>query len=369
MLVLIESLNVIKPQHFLLDPKCIGTAYHQLVCTENYPLNMVPLGSDRVIPAVNWVFSSVRLGDGLADGISAVDMLSLVKECSTGLDSAIISLALAETIDQPVVSGVASLLSTDNREIVRAVAAIVYIRNEDAASLIGIADIEVVLKSEPFRSLANATLLSTEILPLLLGEAADVVAPFVANLIMHRRFSALSYAWVLKNYSAVITAIEPHGVTQQAFLDWFNGWDSHAAKQASKPQTIDSVLVDGIFTTSEPKFSSFKQAAFKCLDSIEHSEESRKKLIVEASPQVISIARAMAQKSIPLSNAGTVANAIVATLHAYVHEGEAYLLSAQTIAMINTLLQVLDERLGTSLGGGCAHCSIAIRTASAGLLR
>jgi len=352
LLTLIETLHVIKPHHFSLDSERIETAYQQLACTENHPLNMVPLESDRVMPAVKWAFRSMRLGDGLTGGISATDMLTLAKECSTGNDSAIISLAFAETIDQMVLNTVALLLSIDSRDIVRTVAAIVYIRNEDAASLVGLVDIEVVLKSELFRSLANATLKATELLTLLLGDAVDVVAPFVADLIIHRDLSSLNSKWMLKNYSAVIAAIEPHGVTQQAFLDWFNSWDTYAAKYADQPQIIDSALVEGFFTTAESKFSSFKHAAFKFLDSSDRSEEDWKKLIGEASPQVVSIAGAMAQKSIPLSSAARVGDAIVATLYAYVHEeDDANPLNAEIMAMINTLLTALDEQSRHVIGG------------------
>lgn len=351
LLALIETLKVIKSHHFKLDSDHIETAYHQLACTESHPLSMVPLESDRVIPAVNWAFSALRLGDGLAGGISATDMLTLTKECSTGNDSAIISLAFAETIDQTILSNVASLLSTNARDIVRTVAAIVYIRNEDATSLIGIADIEGVLKSELFRSLANATLQSTEVLPLLLGEAVDTVAPFVGDLIIRRGISSLTTIWMLKNYSAVMAAIEVHGVTQQAFLDWFNSWDTHAAKHANQPQIIDTALVEGVFSTSESRFSSFKQAMFKFLDSSDRSEEDWKKLIGEASPQVMSIARATAQLSIPLNSAATVGKALGATLHAYVHEEDVYSLNTQTMAMINALLQALDEQSRYVLGG------------------
>lgn len=351
LLALIETLNVIKPHHFSLNSERIETAYQQLACTENHPLNMVPLDSDRVMPAVNWAFRSMRLGDGLTGGISAADMLTLTKECSTGNDSAIISLALAEVIDQTVLNSVALLLSTDSRDIVRTVAAIVYIRNEEVASLIGIVDIEDVLESELFRSLANATLQASELLSLLLGEAVDVVAPFVANLIIQRSLRSLNSKWMLKNYSAVIAAIEPHSVTPHAFLDWLDSWDNYFAKHANQPQIIDAALVEGFFTTPDSKFSSFKKAAFNFLDSSDRSEEDWKKLIGEASPQVVSIARAMAEKSIPLSSAAHVADAIVATLHAYVHEDDANPLNAQILAMINTMLMALDEQSKLVIGG------------------
>lgn len=351
LLALIETLKVIKADHFTLDSDCIETAYHQLACTENHPLDMVPLESDSVVPAVNWMYGSLRLGDGLTGGISSEDMVALVKDCSTGNSSAIISLALAEAIDQTVLNNVALLLSSDASDIARTVAAIVYIRNEDATSLTGIGKIEDVLKSELFQSLATATLLSSEVLPLLLGEAVNAVAPFVANLIIHKRLGSLNSSWLLKNYSAVMAAIEPHGVTQQMLLDWFSGWDVHAAKQTNKPQSIDAALLAGILATPESKFAAFKQGVFKFLDSSDRSEGDWKKLIGEASPQVLSIVQAMAQKSISLNSAATVGNAIVATLHAYVHEEDGCLLTGETVAMINTLLQALDEQSRHVIGG------------------
>ncbi|WP_405124404.1 P-loop NTPase fold protein [Pseudomonas alloputida] len=351
LLALIERLNVIKPHDFSLDSERIETAYQQLACTENHLMDMVPLESDRVIPAVNWVFGFIRLGDGLAGGISSEDIAALVKDCSTGNASAIISLALAETIDQTVLNNVALLLGSDASDIARTVAAIVYIRNEDSVSLTGIAEIEDVLKSELFRSLANATLLSSEVLPLLLSEAVDAVAPLVANLIIHKSLGSLNCSWLFKNFSAVMAAIEPHGVTQQIILDWFNGWDIHAAKLASKPQSIDAALLAGILATPEPKFGAFKQGVFKFLDSSDRSEDDWKKLIGEASPQVVSIVHAMAQKSVPLISAATIGNAIVATLHVYVHEEDGCLLNAETGAMINALLQALDEQSRYVIGG------------------
>ncbi|SPO67867.1 hypothetical protein [Pseudomonas sp. JV241A] len=218
-------------------------------------------------------------------------------------------------------------------------------------ALVSISDIDKVLNSEVFKSLGNAVLLSTKILSLLLSEAADVVAPYVAYLIMKKGIGSLDVVWLLQNYSSLKAAVEPHGVNPQEILNWFNGWDAHAGKHADKPQIIDAKLSEAIFTAPETQFKVFKEASFKFLDSSDRSEEGWKKIIVDAWPQVAIIARAMADKSVPLASAEPISDAIVATLSDYVHSDESVQLNNQTLAMLNALLQALDEQLRHVVGG------------------
>lgn len=349
LLSLIETLKIIRPDHFILRKEKIETAYHQLVSTESHPLDMVPLEAGRVIPAANWAFSSIRLGKGLSGGISATDILITTKLCSSGADAAIISLALAETIDQSVLTTVVSLLTDEASDIVRTVAAVVYIRNEDAASLVAISGLEEVIKSELFKSLCNATLEASEIFTLLLTEAVEVVSPYLANLISKNGVTSLSVNWVLKNFTVLKDAVEPHGLRMKELLAWFNDWDTE--KYASEPQIMDPTLVEEILATPEGQYKLFKQGLFKFLDSSERSEDGWKALIVEASPQVLSIVHALADKSVPLARAEVMGNAIVAILADYVHGDDSFELNASVLEMISALLNALDQQLRHVIGG------------------
>lgn len=347
----IETLEVIKPHHFKLELQYIETAYHQLACTESRPLDMVPLEAGRVIPAACWAFKNICFGKGLSKEINFSDIMSIYSVINADDDAAIISLAFSESIDYKVQNAISSLLSSNSEDIIRTVAAIVYIREQDAASLISIAGIEDIVKSEFFRSLANAAVKTTELMPLLLNEAANTVAPFMAYLILDDHRSTLNTEWLLKNYSEVKFALQPHGVTQHDIINWVDGWDSHIAKQADEPLIIDPMLVEEILATPENKFKLFKEASFKFLDSTDRGEEGWKELIEEASPQVVSIARAMVEQSITFSSAELVSGAIVATLHAYVHDEDAVKLNTETLTIVDILLQALDEQLKHVIGG------------------
>ncbi|MFV0931027.1 P-loop NTPase fold protein [Pseudomonas jessenii] len=347
----IQNMRVIKLHDFALSDEGLPSANQQLVSTEGYSLAMSPLERSQVVQALHWAYSSRGLTAGLVGGIDANDTLAISTLCEAGEEeAAVICLALAETIDSTVINTVANLLSGNANLTVKAVAAIVYVRRKDPALLASIPDLETIVSSDLFRSLGNAVLQASQILPLLLTDVRDTMAPYVAHLIKERSINRLQVSWMLGNFSVVVSAVEPHGVSKEDVLEWFEGWDARTEADAKKPSVIDVAFLTLVFASEGKRFPIFKRSSFAFVDVVERTEEEWRQVITQALPQVTAIVTATAEQGRPIAGASTVANAIVSALHDYTHDEESFELNDATLAILNALIQALDPQLRHVIG-------------------
>ena len=347
----IENMEVIKPHDFALSDKALPNANEQLVSTAGHSLVTSPLDRNEVVPSLHWAYGSRRVSGGLVGGINAADTLAISALCDSGKEeAAVICLALAEAIDSTVLNTLATLLSGNASLTVKAVAAIVYVRNKDATLLASLSDLETIVSSDLFRSLGNAVLQATQILPLLLTDVRDAIAPYVAHLITRREIGRLQVSWMLGNFSAVVGAVEPYGVSKEDLLEWFESWDVHTESEAKKPSAIDVAFLSLVFASESKRFPTFKRSTFAFIDAVERTEEEWRQVIAEALPQVTVIIIAAAEQGRPMAGASTIANAIVSALHDHVHDEASSELNDATLAILNALIQSLDPQLRHVIG-------------------
>ncbi|MGY3255152.1 hypothetical protein ACVWWS_003570 [Pseudomonas chlororaphis] len=347
----IQNMKTVKPHDFELSEEGLPSANQQLVSTKGHSLVMSSLERSQVVPALHWAYSSRRVTVGLVGGIDAADTLAISALCEAGEETAaVICLALAETIDSTVLNTVATLLNGNANLTVKAVAAIVYVRRKDSALLASIPDLETIVSSDLFRSLGNAVLQAMQILPLLLTDVRDTMAPYVAYLIKERDIGRLQVSWMLGNFSVVVSAVEPHGVSKEDVLEWFESWDVHTEAEAKKPSAIDVAFLVLVFASEGKRFPIFKRSSFAFIDAVERTEEEWRQVITEALPQVTAIVTAMAEQGRPMTGASTIANAIVSALHDYTRDEASFELNDAALAILNALIQALDPQLRHVIG-------------------
>lgn len=347
----ISEMKVIRAVDFEPRENAYPNANLQLVSTDNHPLTPAPLDSDQVVPALVWAYKHRKVIEGVVGGISAADVAVIAKLSNNGSeDAAVVCLALAEKIDSIVLTTLTSLLSSAPTDTVRAVAAIVYMRESDHATLATIPDLDEVFVSELFWALGNAALKSTDILPLVTSEMAEIIAPYIAKLIKENGLLRLPVPWMMKNFTALTDVVEPAGVTADEVLSWFESWDPRTEQGLKQLQEVDLNFLDLALATGGERFKNFKTFAFRLVDAPSRTEEQWSAVIGQALPQMTKILQATPSRDMNLSGATTIADSVVASLNHYVGGETKFELDSATIALIQAMIEVLDPPLKHVVG-------------------
>lgn len=347
----INQMKVIRAIDFEPSDKAYPNANLQLVSTDDHALTASPLDSDQVVPALVWAYKHRSVAEGVVGGISAGEVAVIAKLCDGGSEeAAVVCLALAETIDSTVLTTLASLLSSDPTDTVRTVAAIVYMREMDPATLKTIPDLDQVFVSELFWALGNATLKCTDLLPLVTSEVAETVAPYIAKLIKEKNLSRLPVPWMMKNFTVLTDVVEPAGVSADEVLSWFESWDLRTEQGLKQLNEVDLNFLDLALASGGERFKNFKTFAFKLVDAPSRTEEQWCAVIGQALPQMTKILQATPARGMNLSGASTIADSIVASLNLYVGGDAEFELDGATIAILQAMIEVLDPPLKHVVG-------------------
>ncbi|MBU4630683.1 hypothetical protein HRJ41_24735 [Pseudomonas sp. BF61] len=347
----IGEMKAIRAIDFQPSEKAYANVNLQLVSTGDDVLSAAPLGNEQVVPALVWAYKHRRVTDGVVGGISGADVAVIATLCNGGSEAAaVVCLALAETIDSTVLTTVASLLSIDPNDTVRAVAAIVYMRNADLATLATIPDLDQVFASELFWALGNATLKCTDILSLVTSEMAQASASYISKLIKQNNFSRLPVQWIMKNYTALNDVIRPVGVSEDEVLSWFEAWDVSTEQGFKQLDELDLNLLDSVLATGSERFKNFKMFAFRMVDVPSRTEEQWCAVIGQALPQMTKILQATSARDMNLSGASTIADSVVASLNHYVGGDAEFELNRATISILQAMIEVLDPPLQHVVG-------------------
>ena len=347
----ISEMKAIRVIDFAPSEKAYANVNRQLVSIGDHALTAAPLDNDQVVPALVWAYEHRLVTNGVVGGIGEEDVAVIAALCDGGSEAAaVVCLALAETIDSTVLATVASLLSSDPNDTVRAVAAIVYMRKTDLATLATIPDLDQVFASELFWALGNATLKCTDILSLVTSEVAQASAPYIAKLIQKKNFSRLPVPWMMKNFTALADVVGPAGVSEEEVLSWFEGWDEHTEPGLKQLRDVDLSLLDLVLATGNERFKKFKMFAFRLVDIPSRTEEQWCAVIGQALPQMTKILQATSARDMNLSGASTIADSVVASLNHYVGGEAEFELDSATIAFLQAMIEVLDPPLQHVVG-------------------
>lgn len=347
----INEMKIIRAIDFGPSEQAYPNANLQLVSTDDHALAASPLTSDQVVPALIWAYKYRSVGEGIIGGISAEDVAIIAKLCNDGSDDAkVLCLALADTIDATVLKTLDSLLSSDPTDTVRAVAAIVYMRETDPDTLATIPDLSEIFVSELFWALGSATLKCTDIFPLVTSELAESIAPYISKIIKYKKLSRVHVSWMMKHFNVLVEVVEPTGLSADEVLSWYESWDAHADHGLKTLHEVDLSLMDLVFATSTERFKNFKTLVLKLVDNPTLTQEQWCGVIVQALPQMTKILQATSAQNISLSGASIIADSIVASLTDYVNGEAEYELDGSRIAIIHAMIEVLDPPLKHVVG-------------------
>lgn len=356
LLPVISELRVITAEKFALlssNAAAYGIANQQIGSCEAYPMTMVPLESPEVERAVVWAYGSRKLHQGIQAGIPAEDVAELAKLCGASGEEAsvVIGLALAKKIDPVILSTITSLLEANSSAVIRAVAAIIYIRQKDAAALSSVPDVKEVIASSLFRALGAASLSAQMLFDLLEPkETKGLVGGYLAHLIKSDKILSIRVEWIAQNFSSVTSAVSPYGIGADEVLRWLNPWDSVLKTLGEKAATVDRLLIDLTFEPGAQYLSIFRRSILEHFMSAGRTVENWIGYIEEGSPQYRTIIKALGHETGIEKTAGMANDAVIQVINDAAGQVEGGELTSSRVDLIDSVLTILDMQQKLLIG-------------------
>lgn len=349
----IAELGVITADAFTFASSGLPSAQLQLVSCADHPIGLAPLPAESVLPALEWLYGERNLGGGIAGGITAADVAVLAK--STGaageVESAVLGLALATNVDQVIGTAITTLLANNASPLVKAVAAITYIRQADGDSLAKIDNLDGVFESSAFRALANATLTTAALFHLLPDEkVGDSISGFLAYLIKGKHIGTLQCSWVAANFSLLAKVVAPFGASEFDVATWLTGWDVHIEKCCQDVLTADVQLVSVVMASDENVLPKTRESLLKQLTSAERTREEWVQIISGGAEQHQAILTSIVQKGISVPTIAAVGDALTDVLTSLANGTITSPWGVAQYAMMDSLLKLLDAQQRDVIG-------------------
>jgi len=346
-------LHVINSKAISIANTGLGEAQLQLVSCADYPLDRVPLPSGSVVQALEWLYADLDLGGGVTDGIEPAEVAALAKFVGTAgeAENAVLGLALAANVDQVIGTTITTLLANNASPLIKAVAAVTYIRQTDADALAKLEDLDGVFESSVFRALANATLQTASLFKLLANEqVGEPVGGFLAYLIRERRIGSLRCDWVAAHFRVLTNAVAPFEVSELDVAIWLTPWDVHIEKACRDVLKTDDQLIRIVMASDEKVLPKTREGLLKQVTIEERTCDEWVQLIMAGEKQYLSIVDAVMQRGISIPTIDAVNDALIQVLNSLANSSITSPWGGKQYAMVNALLRGLDTQQRDVIG-------------------
>jgi hypothetical protein len=349
-----QSLHIIEASAFTLNSSSLADAHLQLASCSDHPLTTEPLPAEYIIPALEWLYAEKKLGHGLGSaGLKADDISLLAKiACSDEeVESAIVALALTATMDQTVNTAITTLLASNDSLLIKAVAAITYIRRTDADALAEIEGLDDVLQSSVFRSLANAVVITFYLFKLLPDKlVGKSIAKFLAYLIQEKRIASLHCDWVVNNFTTLVQTVKPHGLSESELLSWLTAWDTHIQDNCQDVVKVDEQFVDLILSPDILELPQTREVMLEQLTNTEMTKDRWVQIILDGAKQHVSIIEALVRENISIPTISAMSDALAEVFNDVANNLLEITWEETQYSIINTLLMTLDAQQKSVIG-------------------
>lgn len=347
------ELQVINAKAFSFDNTGLGEAQLQLVSCADYPLDRVPLPRGSVVQALEWLYADRNLGGGVTDGIAATEVAELAKFVGAAgeVECAVVGLALATNVDQVIGTTITTLLANNASPLIKAVAAVTYIRQADAEALAKLEDLGGIFGSSVFRALANATLKTSSLFELLPDEqVSESVGGFLAYLIRERRIGPLQANWVAAHFSVLTNAVAPFGVSSLDVATWLTSWDAHIEKACQDVLKADDELISIVMDSDEKVLPKTREGLVKQVTSEQRTRDEWVQIIMAGAKQHLVIVDAVVQRGISIPTIAAVIDALIQVLNSLANSSMTSPCGGKQYTMMDALLRGLDAQQRAVIG-------------------
>ncbi|MFL9672932.1 P-loop NTPase fold protein [Pseudomonas marginalis] len=349
----IAHLKVIKANGFTFASAGLPDAQLQLVSCADHQIGVVVLPTDRVVPALEWLYGERRFGAGITGGISAGDAALLAK--FTGavgeVENAVLGLGLATNVDPAIGAAVTTLLASNASPLITAVAAVTFIRQADADSLAKLDDLDDVFESTIFRALSNASLTTGALFQLVADpQVGESVAKYLAYLIRGRRIGLLNCDWITTKFSVLAQALAGVGLAEADVAAWLTGWDVHIVKDCKDAIKVDVQLINVIMASDEKVLPNTREGLLSQLTSEERTREEWVQIISAGAKQHQAILNGVLRNGVSIPTIQAVGDALIDVLTSLANGTVASQWGAAQYDMMDSLLKLLDAQQRDVIG-------------------
>jgi hypothetical protein len=347
------KLKVINAKAFNLANTGLGEAQLQLASCAGYALAPAPLPNGSVVPALEWLFADRDLGGGVIDGITATDVAMLAKYVgATGeFENAVVGLALATNVDQVIGTTITTLLANNATPLIKAVAAVTYIRQADAEALAKLEDLSGIFETPVFMALANATLQTASLFELLPDEqVSESVGGFLAYLIREQRIGPLNCNWVAAHFSVLTNAVAPFGLSELDIATWLTPWDEHIEKDCQDALKADYELISIVMESDEKVLPKTRGILVKQVTSEERTRDEWVQIIIAGAKQHLAIVDAVVHRELFIPTTAAIIDALIQVLTSLANSSMTSLSGEKQYPMMDALLSGLDAQQRAVIG-------------------
>ncbi|PYD04895.1 hypothetical protein DND90_13080 [Pseudomonas syringae pv. maculicola] len=349
----IAHLKVIKASGFTFATVGLPDAHAHLVSCADHQMGVAVLPIDCVVPALEWLYGERKFGGGITGGISAGDVAILAKFTGAAgeVNSAVLGLGLAANVDQVIGTEITTLLANNTRPLIKAVAAVTYIRQADADSLAKLDDLDGVFESSVFRALANASLTTAALFQLVDDpQVGESVATYLAYLIQERRIGPLSCDRVTTKFSVITQELSKVGLAEADLAVWLTAWDVHIAEASKDALKADVRLISVVMEADENVLPKTRAGLLKQLTSEELTRDKWVQIISAGAKQHQAILNGIVSNEEPMQSIAAVGDALIDVLNSLANGTVNSQWGAAQYAMMDSLLKLLDAQQRDVIG-------------------
>ncbi|AHF68081.1 P-loop NTPase fold protein [Pseudomonas cichorii] len=349
----IAHLKVIKANGFTLASARLPDAQLQLVSCADHQIGVTVLPTECVVPALEWLYGERKLGAGITGGISAGDAALLAKFTGAAgeVENAVLGLGLATNVDPVVGAAVTTLLANNASPLIKAVAAVTFIRQSDADSLAQLDDLDNVFESSVFRALANASLTTGALFQLVADpQVGESIAGYLAYLIQGRRIGTLNCDWVTTKFSVLAQALAGVGLAEADIAAWLTAWDVHIEKACRDALKADVQLINVIMASDEKVLPSTRQGLLNQLTSNELARDEWVQMILAGAKQHQAILNGIVNIGVSIPTIPAVGDALIDVLTSLANGTVISPWGAAQYTMMDSLLKLLDAQQRDVIG-------------------
>lgn len=349
----IAHLKVIKANGFTFANAGLADAHAQLVSCNDHQLGIAVLPVDCVVPALEWLYGERKFGGGIAGGISAGDVAILAQFTGAAgeVDSAVLGLGLAAKVDHVIDTAITTLLANNVSPLVKAVAAVTYIRQANADSLAKLDDLDGVFESSAFRALANASLTTAALFQLVddphVGES---VATYLAYLIQEQRIGSLNCDKVTTQFSVITQALSKAGLAEADVAAWLNPWDARIAEASKEALKADVRLITVVMEAEENLLPKTRAGLLEQLTSEKRNRDEWVQIISAGTKQHQAILNGIVSNEVPIQSMAAVSDALIDVLTSLASGTVTSPWGVAQYAMMDSLLKLLDAQQRNVIG-------------------
>ncbi|WP_226501019.1 P-loop NTPase fold protein [Pseudomonas sp. MWU16-30322] len=282
-----DSLKVITPEHFTFSKQGNISILQHLVSGSDTPAPILAVSEEQREFLLGFAYSSKLSGHDPIATLSEVELAAISQTLVSDPTSngALFALALHRDVNDSIITSLVAQSFEGRTVSQNAAVAAILLSAKKYSELAKIEDLDTVVASDVFKLFFRASGTSE---PLFSGfeqdEVAEAIAKIFAWAITDNAIWKLQHTYVSKNFAAVASTLEPHGVDGNLLFTWLNDWQRHMSVTFESVEAMDAEFVRRVSVSDNELYVVPKSTALEYYGSQERSEKEWAVIMRSASP-------------------------------------------------------------------------------------